>query len=337
MSISFNELKSDFKKKNYQAVYFLHGLENYFIDEITQIIEKNVLSESEKAFNQTILYGKEVDHLAVVDSARRYPMMASHQVVIIKEAQEMKSLKELKTYIEKPLDSTILAICYKHKKFNFNSAFGKALKANAVVFHSKPLYDNQIPDWIQSWLKVRKLNISPEAAVLLGEYLGTELSKLNNELEKLALNLPQGTEVTAKLIEENIGISKDYNVFELQRALGQRDILKANRIVRYFASNPKKNPLPVVIGSLYNYFSKIYMYHYAKNLPEKELLSILQLRSAYFLKEYRASARFYNINRIKKAISTLRAFDLKSKGVEYNNTGKPDGELLKEMVWHLLH
>ena len=337
MSISFNELKSDLKKKNYKPVYFLHGLENYFIDEITQIIEKNVLSESEKAFNQTILYGKEIDHLAVVDSARRYPMMASHQVVIIKEAQEMKSLKELKTYIEKPLDSSILAICYKHKKFNFNSAFGKALKANAVVFHSKPLYDNQVPDWIQSWLKARKLSISPEAAVLLGEYLGTELSKLNNELEKLALNLPQGTEVTAKLIEENIGISKDYNVFELQRALGQRDILKANRIVRYFASNPKKNPLPVVIGSLYNYFSKIYMYHYAKNLSEKELLSILQLRSAYFLKEYRASARFYTPNRIKKAISTLRSFDLKSKGVDYNNTGKPDGDLLKEMVWHLLH
>lgn len=337
MSLTFDQLRTSIRKKEFQPIYFLHGKEDYFIDEITKLIETKVLTESEKAFNQTVLYGKESDHLAVVDSARRYPMMASHQVVILKEAQEMRSLKELKSYIEKPLDTTILLICHKHKKFNFNSKFGKALKQKAVIFESKPLYDNQVPDWISKWLKGRKLSITPPAAQLLAEYLGTDLSKLSNELEKLVLNLPEGTEVNPKHVEDNIGISKDYNVFELQRALGQGDVLKANRIVQYFASNPRKNPLPVVVGSLYNYFSKIYLYHYAKNLPETELLSILQLRSAYFLKEYRASARFFTPNRVKKAISTLRTYDLKSKGIDYNSTGKQDGDLLKEMVWHLLH
>ena len=337
MSSNLDQIIGALKKKEYQPVYFLHGLESYYIDQISQFVEQNVLSEGEKAFNQTVLYGKEVDHLTVVDNARRYPMMASHQVVILKEAQEMRSLKELKTYVEKPLDTTILVICYKHKKFNFNSAFGKILKKKAVVFESKPLYDNQVPDWIQQYLRSKKMKITPAAAALLGEYLGTNLSKLSNELDKLALNLPQGSEITPKQIEENIGISKDYNIFELQKALGQRDILKANRIVRYFSANPRKNPLPVVIGSLYGFFSKIYMFHYAKNLPEKELLSILQLRSAYFLKDYRAAARFYTPQRTQKAIATLKQYDLKSKGVDYNSTGKPDGELLKEMVWHLLH
>lgn len=334
---AFEKIREDIRKKAPKPVYFLHGPESYFIDALTREFEQEVLNEAEKAFNQTILYGKEIDHLAVVDSARRFPMMAPCQLVVVKEAQEMKSLKELQKYIEKPAETTILVICFKHKRFNFNSGFGKVLKKQAVVFESKMLYDNQIPDWIAAYLKGRKLKIEPEASILLAEYLGTDLAKLVNELDKLALNLEEGTMVNSRHVEENVGISKDYNIFELQKALGQRDILKANRIANYFASNPKKNPLPVVIGSLYGFFSKLFQFHYAKNLPENEILTILQLRSGYFLKEYKAAARFYTPQRTRKAIATLKSYDLKSKGIDYNTTGKPDGAMLKEMVWHLLH
>jgi DNA polymerase-3 subunit delta len=221
-------------------LYFLHGEEAYFIDVISDCIENEVLNESERAFNQTIVYGKDVDHLTIVDVARRYPMMSQHQVVILKEAQDMKTLKDLQTYVERPLDSTILVICHKNGKYNFNSKFGKAVQANGVVFESKRLYENQVPNWIQDYLKDKKLQIKSDAAALIAEYLGTELSRVANELDKMAINLPPGTEINTKHIEEQIGISKDYNVFELQKALGQRDVLKANRIANYFASNPTR-------------------------------------------------------------------------------------------------
>lgn len=335
--MTFEQIVSSIKKKSYQPVYFLHGTEPYFIDEITDLIEKSILSESEKAFNQVILYGKETNHLAVIDQARRYPMMSEFQVVVIKEAQEMRSLKEMQGYIENPTPSTILVICHKHKKLNMNTVLGKKLKAKAVVFESKPLYDNQVPDWISKYLKTKKLTISSQAAGIISEYLGTKLSKIVNELDKLAINLPQGTEVTPDHIESYIGISKDYNVFELQRALTQRDVIKANRIANYFAANPKKGPMPVVVSSLYNFFSKVYMLHFLRNLSDQEVLKALNLRSAYFLKEYRLAARNFNFQKAEKVISTLKEYDLKSKGVNFISTGKPEGELLREMIWKLLH
>ena len=335
--MTYEQILSQLKKKQYQPVYFLHGTEPYYIDAIADYIEDHALSESEQAFNQTILYGKEVDHKTVVDAARRYPMMAPHQVVILKEAQEMRSLKDLQSYVEHPSETTILVICHKHKKFRLNTKLGKALKSKAVVFESKAPYDNQMPDWIASYLSRNKLKITPQAAALIAEYLGTQLSKVANELDKLAINLPSGTEITPKHIEENIGISKDYNVFELQKALGQRDVLKANRIVQYFASNPRKNPLPVVIGSLYNYFSKIYLLHFLGQKSEREILDGMKLRSAFFLKEYRHAAKNFNRARTEHVIGLLKEFDLKSKGVEFNNVGKPEGDLLKELVWRILH
>jgi DNA polymerase-3 subunit delta len=328
---------AEIRKGQFRPVYFLHGAEDYFIDAITRAIEAHALAEHEKAFNQTILYGKETDHLQVVDAARRFPMMAERQLVIVREAQEMRSLKELKTYIENPAPTTILVIAHKHKKLNLNSGFGKALKKQALVFEAKPLYDNQVPDWIVSYLKTRKLKAGPAAAELLAEYLGTDLSKVANELDKLALNLPAGSEVTQQHIEENIGISKDYNVFELQRALGLRDIRKANRIVQYFMANPKSNPIQVVIGSLYGYFSKIYRFHAVAQASEAEILKTLGLHSPFFLREYRSAARHWPRPRTEAVISILREYDLKSKGVGYNSTGKPDGELMREMVWKLLH
>ncbi|MDX1940277.1 MAG: DNA polymerase III subunit delta [Saprospiraceae bacterium] len=335
--MSYQDILKELKQKKYRPIYFLHGAEAYFIDLISNYIEHEILTETEKAFNLTVLYGKEINHLAVVDSARRYPVMAERQVVIIKEAQEMKSLPDLFTYIEKPLDSTILVICHKHKTLNLNSKFGKLLKEKALVFDAKELYDNQVPDWIKDYLKDKGLKINANAANLIAEYLGTELSKIANELDKLALNLPSSTEINEKHIEENIGISKDYNVFELQKALGGRDVLKANRIVQYFADNPRKNPLPVVIGSLYNFFSKLYILHFVRNLPEKEMIEALQLRSAYFLKDYRAALLHFPLQKTEQVIGFLKEYDLKSKGVDFITTGKEDGELLKEMVWRILH
>lgn len=337
MTLDHQQILKELKEKKFHPIYFLHGKEPYFIDTISSYIEKNVLSEGEQAFNQSVFYGKDVDHMAVVDTARRFPMMASHQVVLLKEAQDMRNLANLLSYVETPMTSTILVICHKHKKLNLNSKFGKALKKNALVFESKPLYDNQIPAWISNYLKSHKLTITPKAGELIAENLGTDLSKIANELDKLALNLPPGTQVDDKAVEEHIGISKDYNVFELQRAIGLRDPLKAQRIVNYFTANPKKGPMPMLVGSLYNYFSKIYLFHAVKNLPEKELLTTLQLRSGFFLKEYRAAARNYSRSKTERVITLLKEYDLKSKGVGYNNTGKPDGELMKEMVWRIMH
>lgn len=335
--MTYQDILKDFKQKKYHPVYFLHGAEPFFIDAIADYAEHHILSETEQAFNLTILYGKDTDHLTVVDNARRYPVMADRQVVLLKEAQDMKSLAELATYIEKPLDSTVLVICHKYKTLNLNSKFGKLLKEKAVVLEAKPLYDNQVPDWIQHYLKDKKLSITPGAAALLAEYLGTELSKISNELNKLVLNLPAGQEISEKDIEDNIGISKDYNVFELQKALGTKDVLKANRIVQYFAANPRKNPLTVIIGSLYNFFSKLYMLHFVKNLPEKDVLEALQLRSAFFLRDYRAAMPHFPLFKTEQVIALLCEYDLKSKGVNYNSTGKEDGELLKELVWRILH
>ena len=335
--MSYQTIIKEVKKKQFAPVYFLHGAESSFIDLVADAIEKHALEEHERAFNQTILYGKESNHLQIVDAARRFPMMSERQLVILREAQEMRSLKDLLTYVEQPTPSTVLVICHKHKKLNLNSKFGKAIKAKAVVLDSKPLYDNQVPDWIADYLRSKKLSAGPAASELLAEYLGSKLSKVANELDKLALNIPEGSEVTQALIEEHIGISKDYNVFEFQKALGQRDVKKANRIVQYFIASPRKNPLPAVVGSLYNYFSKIYLYHSVARATEQEILSALGLRSSFFLREYRAAARNYPMSATQEVIYLLRQFDLKSKGVDYNATGKPEGELLKEMTWRILH
>jgi DNA polymerase-3 subunit delta len=335
--MTHDQILQSLRKGEYQPLYFLHGTESYFIDEIADYIEEHALPEEARAFNLMVLYGKDTDAQTVVDNARRFPVMAERQVIILREAQEMRTLKDLDSYVKHLVPSTVLVICHKHKKFNMNSALGKALKEKAVVFESKSLYDNQVPDWIVGYLRKKKLKITPDGAELIAEYLGTELSKIANELDKLALNLGAGTEVNVHHIEANIGISKDYNVFELQRALGERNVGKANRIVHYFAANPKKNPMPVVVGALYNYFSKVYMLHFLKKSPESELLSSLKLRSSYFLREYRMAARNFRQPKVEQVLGLLREYDLKSKGVDFNSVGKPEGALLKEMVWRILH
>ena len=335
--MTHQQIIADIKKGKFVPVYFLHGAETYFIDSIAEAVEKYALQEHERAFNQTILYGKDTDFLQVVDAARRFPMMAERQLVMLREAQEMSSLAKLEAYIENPSPTTVLVISHKHQKIKGNTKFGKLLKAKTLLFEAKPLYDNQVPDWIANYLKSHGLKVGRGSAELWAEYLGADLSKVVNELDKLALNLPKDSEVTPKHIEAHIGISKDYNVFEFQRALGQRNVVQANRIVNYFIANPRKHALPMIIGSLYNYFSKIYLYHEVSKQSESEILRVLKLGSSYFLREYRAAARQFTYRKTEQVISLLREFDLKSKGLGYNATGKPEGELLREMTWRVLH
>lgn len=335
--MNFSQILTNLKNKKYHPVYFLHGNEAYFIDALTDYIEKNVLSEGERAFNQTVLYGKEVDFKQVIDAARRYPMMAPYQVVIIKEAQEMRTLKDLASYVVQPAATTLLVICYKHKRFDSRTKFGKLLKEKALVFESKKLYENQLPSWIQNHLKEKGFTIEQAATALISEYLGADLSKVVNELEKLAINLPKGTRITTKHVQGNIGISKDYNIFELQKAIGLRQVTKANKIIQYFGANPRKNPMVMLVGSLYNYFSKIYVLHSIGSQVDSEIQKALRLSSSFFLKEYRASAKHYNRLQTEKVISILKEYDLKSKGVDYNTVNNPERELMKEMIWKILN
>lgn len=337
--MTFTQLKASFKKKEFAPVYLFHGAEAFYIDQLEASLEAQAIQEHEKAFNYTVIYGKEADPLAIVDAARRFPMMAERQLVVIREAQDMRALNDLAKYVEKPAPTTILVICHKHKKVNGNSKLAKAIKQNGTVFEAKPLYDNQVPDWISSYLRDKKYSIEPAAANLLGEYLGTKLSKIANELDKLLINLSHRTTVTVKIVEEQVGISKDYNVFELQKALGQRDAVKVARIINYFSANPKAGPLPVVMASLYNYFSKLFMLSElrARSASEQEVLQALKLRSNFFLREYNASLRNYPRAKIAQVIGVLREYDLKSKGVGSLTAARQDGELLKELAFKIMN
>ena len=335
--MTYKDIQTAFKKKDFAPIYFLHGDEPFYIDAIANYIENNVLSEDQKAFNQTILYGKEGNHLQVLDAARRYPIMAEKQVIVIKEAQEMKDLVKLEKYVNQPMPTTILVIVYKHKKFDKRTKFAKALKAskNAVIFESKKLYDNKIADWASGYLKDKGYTLASNASELIVEYLGTSLSKISNELDKLMINLPKGTNVTAEHIQENIGISKDYNVFELQNAIGYRKVEKANRILNYFKANPKSGPMVMVVSSLYNFFSKVYIFHSVKNQHDNDIAKAIGLRSSYFLKDYRAAGKNFNKSKTEQIISLLHEYDMKSKGVNRDST--TDSELLKELVYRILH
>ena len=332
--MKFEEILRDLKNQQYRPIYFLHGEESYFIDVISDYIANHVLDEGERDFNQTILYGRDTDPDTIVEHAKRYPMMAPYQVVIVKEAQNIRKLDALQPYFENPLSTTVLVICHKHKSPDKRKAFYKSLSKNAVVLESKRLYENQVPTWVQSFLKSRNYGITPKASMLLTEFLGTDLSKIANELEKLMLNVPAGTEINPHHIEMNIGISKDYNTFELQDALSKKDILKANRIVTNFAQNSKDHPLVVTLSSLYGYFSKLLTYHFMKDRTDQKVASALRVHP-FFVKDYKAAARVYSPRKTVDIIGYLKDYDLKSKGV--NNTSTTDGELLKELIYKILH
>lgn len=335
MAVTYEEIISDLKNRIFKPVYFLAGEEPYYIDLITGYIEEKVLAEEEKAFNQIVLYGDDTNIPSIIDTARRFPMMSSHQVIIIKEAQSLKRLEDLIIYLERPLLSTILVFCYKYKTIDKRTKLFKALESRGAYFESPRLRDYVIPGWIERYLMTKGIKTEPNASAMLTEYLGTDLHKIVNELDKLIITLPAGKPViTTTLIEKNIGISKDYNNFELQKAIGEKNILKANMIVHHFANNPKDNPITLSIASLFGYFSKLLTYHYLTDKSKNNVAAMLKV-NPYFVKDYENSAAIYNVSKTVQIISLLRTYDMKSKG--YGDPGTEPGDLLKELVFKILH
>ncbi len=328
------QLVNDIKNKNLKPIYFLMGEESYYIDKISDFIESNVLLEEEKGFNQMVLYGRDVSIEDIVGNAKRYPMMAERQVVIIKEAQDLsRTIEKLADYVNNPQPTTVLVVNYKYKKIDKRKALYKAIKKNGVVYESKKLYENQVADWIRRVLSPKNYTISPKAAQMLVEFLGTDLSKINNEMEKLQIILPKGSQITPEIIEENIGISKDFNNFELRKAIGERNIIKAHQIVNYFADNPKDNPMVVTVALLFNFFSQLLHFHGLKDKSPRSVASALKV-NPYFVNEYIAAARNYPMRKVSAIVSILREFDVKSKGVGSNAV--PQGDLLKELLVKIL-
>lgn len=323
------------KKKDFRPVYLLHGEETFYIDKITHYFENKILNEGEKAFNFSVFYGKDTDYKTIVDTARRYPMMSEYQVVIVKEAQEMKTLSELLAYVEKPTQTTLLVLCHKYKKVDTRTKFGKALLQHAFVYESTKLYDNQIPDWIATYLKEHHLHIKNDGTMLLAEYLGNDLSKIANELDKLALNIPKDTEITTAHIEKYVGISKEYNVFELTKALSAGDKSRCNKIVFHLNENSKKNPFIMTVATLYSFFSKVYMLHFLKNQPQAAQVKALGLRSEWALKEYIAAMNNFPLTKLEKIIGYLREYDLKAKGV--GSVNADEDALLTELMFKILN
>ncbi len=328
------QLVTDIKNKNLKPIYFLMGEEPYYIDKVSDFIENNVLSEEEKGFNQAILYGRDISVEDIVSTAKRYPMMAEYQVVIIKEAQDLsRQIEKLAAYAENPQPTTILVVNYKYKKIDKRKSLYKTLKKTGVIYESKKLYENQVADWIRRVLSPKGYSITPKAAQMLVEFLGTDLSKINNELEKLKIILPKESQITPELIEENIGISKDFNNFELRKAIGDRNTIKAHRIVNYFAENPKDNPIVVTVSLLFNFFSQLLQFHGLKDKSPRAVASKLKI-NPYFVNEYATAAKNYPMKKVSAVISILRDFDVKSKGVGANSV--PQGDLLKELLVRIL-
>ncbi len=334
--MDYKSILTDLKNKIYKPVYFLMGEEPYFIDRIIDYILENVLQEHEKAFNQTIVYGKDTNITSVIEAARKYPMMANYQVVIVREAHELKNIEQLAHYVEKPLKSTILVVDYRYKKFDKRKKIIKTIDQKGVVFESLKLYENKIPAWIVGYLKRDNVTIQNDSSLLLTEYLGNDLSKISNELDKLILSLPADRRnILAEDIEKNIGISKDYNVFELQKAIGVGDVLKANRIVNHFGKNQKDNPFTMIVISLYNYFSKIFKYQFLTDKQDNRSVASELGVNPYFVNDYKNAAKRYSKAKLVDVIATLKEFDLKSKGVD-GAMHSPE-HMLKEMVYRIMH
>jgi DNA polymerase-3 subunit delta len=335
MAVTYEEILSDLKNRIFKPVYFLAGEEPYYIDLIIKYIEEKVLPEDEKAFNQIIVYGDDTNIPAIIDTAKRFPMMASHQVLIVKEAQSLKKIEDLCLYLEKPLLSTILVISYKYKTLDKRTKLYKTLENHGSYFESARVRDYLIPAWIEKYLMIKGIKTDPSASAMLTEYLGTDLHKIVNELDKLIITLPAGKPViTTSLIEKNIGISKDYNNFELQKAIGEKNLLKANMIVHYFSNNQKENPITLSIASIFGFFSKLLTYHYLTDKSKNNVAAMLKV-NPFFVRDYETSATKYNVSKTLQVISLLRTYDMRSKG--YADPGTDPGDLLKELVYKILH
>jgi DNA polymerase-3 subunit delta len=324
-----SKIVNDIKQGNLKPIYFFMGEEPYYIDKLTDYIEDNVLAEEDKGFNQMVLYGKDVTIEDIIGNAKRYPMMADRQVVIVKEAQELsRTIDKLESYAENPQPSTVLVFAYKYKTLDKRKKITKLLAKAGVVFESKKLYENQVGDWIKRVLSGKGYTIEPKAAAMLVEFLGNDLGKINNELEKLAIILPQGSTITPKIIEDNIGISKDYNVFELRKAIGEKDQLKAYKIADYFANNPKDNPLVLTVGLVFGFFSQLLQYHGLKDKSPANAAKMLRV-NPYFVKDYDIALRNYPMRKVSTIVGALRDIDVKSKGVGANVS---QADLMRELL-----
>ncbi|MDR3366554.1 MAG: DNA polymerase III subunit delta [Prevotellaceae bacterium] len=336
----YERIMSDLKNKIYKPVYLLMGEEAYYIDLISGYIQDNVLGEAEKTFNQTVLYGKDVSAKAVIEVARRFPMMSSYQVVVVREAQHIKDIDKLEIYVGSPLKSTLLVVCYKGKTVDKRTSFYKQTVKIGEVFESAAPYEERLPDWIISYLSSKQRTIDTVAAKILADYLGADLTKIVNELDKLAVVVPQNSKITTDHIERNIGISKDYNTFELCNAITAGDVLKANRIIMHFERNAEKNSLPAIVSQLFSQFCKIFLLHMLKAkyknaaIPSTEIQGVMGINS-YFLRSYEAAARRFSSTKSAEVIALLREFDMRSKG--WNNASTGYGDLLRELVYKIMH
>lgn len=323
------KILSELKKKVFKPVYWLEGDEEFFIDQVINYAEKSILPETEAGFNLTVFYGRDTAWADVVNAARRYPMFAEKQVVILKEAQSMKDIEKLEGYIDKPLGSTLLFVAYKNKKVDGRTKLAKLLKEKGVVLTTKKLYDNELPDWAGELIKGKGFTITSKALFLLIDHIGNDLSRLNNEVDKLALNLSDRKNITEDDIENFVGISKEFNVFELQQAIAHKDLFKAMRIVQYFEANPKAAPLQLIFPSLYNFFSKVLMIYSVPSRDEKSVASAIGVHS-FFVRDYLQTATRFSSHEVEKVLLLLHQYNL--KGIGINDAGNSDAMLLKEMV-----
>ena len=329
------KIVNEIKAGNIKPIYFLMGEEPYYIDKLSDYIEVNVLSEDEKGFNQTVLYGRDVSIEDIVSTAKRYPMMSERQVVIVKEAQDLaRTIDKLESYVENPMLSTVLVFCYKYKTLDKRKKMTKMLAKIGVVYESKKLYENQVGEWIKRVLSGKNYSIEPKANAMLVEFLGTDLSKINNELEKLQIILPKGSTITPKHIEENIGFSKDFNIFELRKAIGDRNQLKAYTIADNFAKNPKDNPIMVTTGLVFSFFVQLLKYHGLKDKNPKNVAAALGV-NPFFLKDYDVALKNYPMRKVSQIVGSLRDVDVKSKGVGAN--ALPQSDLLREMLFKIFN
>jgi len=331
--MSVETIISGWKKNQFKPLYWLEGEEEYYIDKAVEYAEKHILPESQAAFNLSVFYGKDANWADVINACRRYPMFAERQVVLLKEAQQMRDLEKLEPYIENPLSSTVLVVSYKEKKLDARKKFTKLVKEKGVLLTTRKIYDRDVPEWTQHLVQGKGLTITPRALALLADHIGNDLSRIENEIEKLTVNLGKRTQITEDDIEQYIGVSKEFNVFELQSAIAARDLGRAIRIIRYFEANPKAGPIQMILPSLYNFFSKIFMIHGAGTGDPKTLATTIGV-NPYFMKEYMEGAKLYNYPQVEKAILLLHQYNLKSVGV--GDAGTEDASLMKEMLVKML-
>ena len=331
--MKYHEIIETIDNKNYQSVYFLSGDEYYYIDKISNYASTKILTEEEKSFNQVILYGKETNVKEIIGEAKQYPFGASNRVVIIKEAQQVRSIEGLENYIENPLSSTVLIICYKKKVDKRKGIFKKIIKKNQL-FESNKLYENQVSSWLIKYCQEHKISISNESSEILVQHLGTDLTKITNEIDKLLLNIDEGKKITPNLIEKHIGISKDFNIFELQNSLGRKDILQSNKIAKFLSANPKNHPFVLTINSIFSFFKKVLIFKQIQNLDKIKIASELKV-NPYFVSQYQVASRNYNIQQLNLIFDHIKEYELRSKGIGNNNTSTKS--LLEELIFKILH